>query len=164
MFPAPPIGTMATPSASRARPRRSANASSASWSLTPSTSTTDLVSLRAVSIASQGYVGARRSECRLPGLESMTADYEAPHSGHAEIEAKIRGDEASGKDGEPPLKAEPANTSDDQADAVSNEAPSPKAPALATLPASPVCVDAGRHPDREARSEGVRGGPVWHET
>src|SRR6266540_4434345 len=40
MFGAPPIGTMEMPSASRFRPRRSASASSASWSLIPSTSTT----------------------------------------------------------------------------------------------------------------------------
>ena len=37
---APPIGTTEMPSASRFRPRRSASASSARWSLIPSTSTT----------------------------------------------------------------------------------------------------------------------------
>ena len=37
---APPIGTMEMPSASRSRPRRSASASMARWSLMPSTSTT----------------------------------------------------------------------------------------------------------------------------
>ena len=40
MLVAPPIGTIATPSAASARPRRSASASSAAWSLVPSTSTT----------------------------------------------------------------------------------------------------------------------------
>ena len=40
MFLAPPIGTMEMPSASRSRPRRWAIASSAAWSLVPSTSTT----------------------------------------------------------------------------------------------------------------------------
>ena len=40
MFVAPPIGRMEMPSAPRFRPWRSASASSATWSLTPSTSTT----------------------------------------------------------------------------------------------------------------------------
>src|SRR5438128_10830931 len=40
MFVAPPMGTMEMPSASRFRLRRAASASSASWSLIPSTSTT----------------------------------------------------------------------------------------------------------------------------
>ncbi len=40
MFFDPPIGTTVTPSASRSRPRRAASASTASWSLRPSTSTT----------------------------------------------------------------------------------------------------------------------------
>ena len=40
MFPAPPIATTATPSASRSRPRRAASVSTATRSLTPSTSTT----------------------------------------------------------------------------------------------------------------------------
>ena len=40
MFLAPPIGTTAMPSAASSRPRRAASASSATWSLLPSTSTT----------------------------------------------------------------------------------------------------------------------------
>jgi hypothetical protein len=40
MFVAPPIGRIQMSSALRFRPRRSASASSATWSLTPSTSTT----------------------------------------------------------------------------------------------------------------------------
>ena len=40
MFVAPPIGRIEMSSALRFRPRRSASASSATWSLTPSTSTT----------------------------------------------------------------------------------------------------------------------------
>jgi hypothetical protein len=40
MFVAPPIGRIEISSALRLRPRRSASASSATWSLTPSTSTT----------------------------------------------------------------------------------------------------------------------------
>ena len=40
MFLAPPIGTTAMPSAARSRPRRAAIASTATWSLLPSTSTT----------------------------------------------------------------------------------------------------------------------------
>jgi hypothetical protein len=40
MFVAPPMATMVTPSASLSRPRRAASASSARWSLTPSTNTT----------------------------------------------------------------------------------------------------------------------------
>src|SRR5438477_6666371 len=39
MLCAPPIGTIATPSASRSRPRRFASVWSATWSLVPSTST-----------------------------------------------------------------------------------------------------------------------------
>jgi hypothetical protein len=41
MFVAPPIGTIEIRSTSRSRPRRLASASSANWSLTPSTSTTE---------------------------------------------------------------------------------------------------------------------------
>src|SRR5690349_11009372 len=43
---APPIGTTETPSAARCRPRRSASASSATWSLIPSTRTTATASTR----------------------------------------------------------------------------------------------------------------------
>src|SRR5215475_712821 len=70
MLLAPPIGTTEMRSASRFRPRRSASASSATWSLTPSTSTTVR---RSASMAS-ARASPGRAAGRLRGLPSIDSD------------------------------------------------------------------------------------------
>src|ERR687898_1714058 len=59
---APPIGTTSTPSASRSPPRRSASASSAHWSLIPSTSTTargSAISHKRIAVPTRVRAGSR---------------------------------------------------------------------------------------------------------
>ena len=72
---APPIGTSVTPSASRSRPRRTASRSRARWSLTPSTSTTILVSsISPTAPASQlGWARIPLGSCRRRADPSWSA-------------------------------------------------------------------------------------------
>jgi hypothetical protein len=78
MFLAPPIGTTAMPSAARSRPRRSASASSATWSLIPSTSTTARGSTLGPSAGAA--VATSGASCRQPATRRLPAGIAASRS------------------------------------------------------------------------------------